>query len=80
MEKGLPVMGGKGKAGKGGSWHDRKKEHSYVLCEKTKSEVLEIMDSLALHVKDEIVSETGALRELLRPQSYENDLGNWLLR
>lgn len=54
---------------------------STVMCYvKTKSEVLEIMDSLGLHAKDEIVSETGALRELLRPQSYENDLGNWLLR
>lgn len=34
----------------------------------------------SLHDKDEIVSETAPLRELLRPQSYENELGNWLLR
>lgn len=34
----------------------------------------------SLHDKDEIVSETESLRELLRPQSYESELGNWLLR
>lgn len=34
----------------------------------------------SLHDKDEIVSETAAPREFLRPQSYENELGNWLLR
>lgn len=34
----------------------------------------------SLHDKDKIVFETAALRELPRPQPYESDLGNWLLR
>lgn len=50
-----------------------------MLCEKTKSKVLKSWTQ-SPHDKDEIVSATVAVRESLRPQSYESDLGNWLLR